>query len=331
MGGVEAPHHHLLESDEGAGLRAAPPVGVEERDGVQFHGAIAVSIRGGHGEAVQVEGAVREHDAFGRPGGAAGVEELADGRLVEGADIGAVDAAGGEQGFVLGSDGDETLDGGAGGAQVIGEGGEVGFVDEDAGLGVIQDTGELGWGKAHVQRHDDAAGEGDAVVSLEELVVVEAEIGDTIAGLDARGEQSRSEAFAAFAEFGVGVAVLAGNDGSLPGVEVDTAVEAADRRQGNVHDFWIVQRGCKKGTDAKKGTDPFFAKTAKKRLSPFLRKNVCPLFLLFAFDAHAVEAAVYEDQGDQEENGRQDRGESCSLRGSHARPPARRPAGRTGW
>ncbi len=166
---------------------------------------------------------------------------------------GRLDAAGGEEGFVLGADGDETLDGGAGGAEVFGEGGEIGLVDEDAGFGVIQDTGKLGGGQAHVQRHDDGARERDAIVSFEELMVIEAEVGDAVAGLDAGGEESRGEAFAAFAELGVSESVVAGNDGSLPGVEVDTAVEAADRRQGNVHDFWIVQRGGaarrKEGTD----------------------------------------------------------------------------------
>ena len=43
VSGIEAPHHHLLEAVKGGALRAAPAVGVEERDGVQLdHGLVVV-------------------------------------------------------------------------------------------------------------------------------------------------------------------------------------------------------------------------------------------------------------------------------------------------
>ena len=45
--GIEAPHHHMPQTHEGAGLRPAPAVGVEERDGVQFNAGVVVTERGG--------------------------------------------------------------------------------------------------------------------------------------------------------------------------------------------------------------------------------------------------------------------------------------------
>src|SRR3954466_10084555 len=118
---------------------------------------------------------------------------------------------------------------------MVDRGGEVGFVEEDARLGVVQDGGELGRGEPHVDRHRDRAGEEGGVIAFEELVVIEAEVRDAVAGLDAERLEPEGEALAPFAELGVGEAEVAGDDGGLPRVEVDAAIEAANRAQWHAH------------------------------------------------------------------------------------------------
>ena len=81
--GFEAAHHHLLDAEHGGGLRAAPAVGVEQRNGVQIHHGVDIFVHAGRVQGVQIERAMREHDAFGRAGAAAGIEQLGDGVFVE--------------------------------------------------------------------------------------------------------------------------------------------------------------------------------------------------------------------------------------------------------
>ena len=76
-----------------------------------------------------------------------------------------------------------------------------------------------------------------AVVAFEQLVVIEAEIRDAVAGLDPGGEEAGGEALAALAEFGVGEAAVAGDHAGLLAVKIHGAIEAADRGQGHVHDL----------------------------------------------------------------------------------------------
>ncbi len=91
---------------------ATPPaVGVEQRDGVQLHLAVAFDKAGDIVQRVQVQGAVREHHALGRAGGAAGVEQLGDGGLVDAEEIGALHAAAGQQVFVRPAGGDPVRNG----------------------------------------------------------------------------------------------------------------------------------------------------------------------------------------------------------------------------
>ena len=69
------------------------------------------------------------------------------------------------------------------------EGGEVGFVEDDARAGVVEDAREFARGEADVEGHDDAAGHDDAVIAFEEEMGVEAEVGDAVADLEAEGEK----------------------------------------------------------------------------------------------------------------------------------------------
>src|SRR5439155_5189410 len=117
---------------------------------------------------------------------------------------------------------------------------KIAFVNQHARLGVIEDGGELGGSEPHVKRHDDGADERDAEVAGEELVVIEAEVGDAVAGLNAHGPQAGGEPLAVFAEIRVGIPANAGDDADFLPVEIHSAIEAADRRQGYLHDWSIV-------------------------------------------------------------------------------------------
>src|SRR5205814_345988 len=88
-GGVKTADHDLGKPHHDRGVSAAPAVGVEERDRVELHVVVGVDEGGADGERVEVERAVGQHDALGRAGGAAGVEELADSGFVDGEKIGA--------------------------------------------------------------------------------------------------------------------------------------------------------------------------------------------------------------------------------------------------
>ncbi len=43
-GGIEAPDHDLLGAQHGGGLRAAPSIGVEQRNGVQVDDGFRLAI-----------------------------------------------------------------------------------------------------------------------------------------------------------------------------------------------------------------------------------------------------------------------------------------------
>ena len=148
---VEATEHDVLEAAHDAELRKAPAVGVEERDGVEEDVVVVVIERRGEREGVQVEGAVREHDAFGRAGAAAGVEEFGGGGLIDGHEVGHRDGVvleqRGEGGvwIVAGGgvvDGDEEAVGDDV-AKLVDDGSEVLLVEEGGGLRVAEDDFEL--------------------------------------------------------------------------------------------------------------------------------------------------------------------------------------------
>ncbi len=195
---------------------------------------------GGEREGVQIEGAVREHDAFGRAGAAAGVEELGGGGLVDGHEVGHRD------GIVL----EERGEGGVGGvgvvdgdeeavgndvAKLLDDGSEVVLVEERGGLRVAEDDFELRRVQAHVERHDDGAGERYRVVALEQRGAVEAEDADAVVGTNAVGDEACGYAAAAVGELGVGVTRLSFDHADLLGVEIQRAKETAQGCERNMH------------------------------------------------------------------------------------------------
>ena len=124
--------------------------------------------------------------------------------------------------------------------QLLDEGREIGFIDEDARFGVVKDAGQFRCGEAHVERHDGGADERGGEIAFEQLVGIETEVGDAVAGKDAFGEQSEGEAFDAFAEFGIRKAALAADNAGLLSVEVYCAVERSHWRKRHVHVLEIV-------------------------------------------------------------------------------------------
>ncbi len=76
---------------------------------------------------------------------------------------------------------------------------------------------------------------GGPVIAFKKLMVVEAEIGDAIAGADAFGKKSGGETFAPLSELGVGERTGARDYACLFSVEINRPVQAADGGKGNVH------------------------------------------------------------------------------------------------
>jgi hypothetical protein len=87
-----------------------------------------------------------------------------------------------------------------------------------------ENYGKLRWLKAHVERHRDGSNERRAVVTFEKLMVVEAEVGDTVAGADALRKQPGGETFATLSELGVGERTEAGDNSSFFSVKIDGAI-----------------------------------------------------------------------------------------------------------
>ncbi len=136
---------------------------------------------------------MRQHDALGSAGAAAGVEQLGDRVFIEAENIGALGMALIEQFFigqigrlgVLFVQGDETLDFRAGGLELLHQRREVIFKQQHARAGMIQDVFQLQRRQPDVQRHHDGARQHHSVIAFQQLMRVEAEIGDAVAALDA--------------------------------------------------------------------------------------------------------------------------------------------------
>ncbi len=141
--GIEAPHHHLLEAIHGGGVRPPPTIGMEKRNGVQFHAVIFLCKTRGHGKGVQVKRAVRQHHAFGCPRRTAGVKEFAEGVLIEGHNIGPLNAAARQEFLVGGTRFYEAVNRGAGLAQMLDERREIGLVDQKARRGMVKNRREF--------------------------------------------------------------------------------------------------------------------------------------------------------------------------------------------
>src|SRR6185437_17180316 len=94
---------------------------------------------------------------------------------------GALDAAARQERLVFAGGVEPTLNLGAVFAERLDGAREFGLVEEDGGLGVIEDGGKLGAGEPNVERHHDSANERRAIVALQELVGIEAEEGHPVA------------------------------------------------------------------------------------------------------------------------------------------------------
>ena len=187
---------------------------------MQFHGVIVAAEDVGDIQRVEIQGAMREHHAFGRAGGTRSVKQLGDGVFVDGKRVGARQAAAGEQFFVGLPDFDGVLDF----RQRRDRLAEVALVNQDARLGVVEDAGEFRRGQPHIERHYDGARQQDAEIAFQKLVIIEAQVGDAIAGLHSEGEESGRQALAALAEFPIGEAVRAAHHSDFGAIEIDSSI-----------------------------------------------------------------------------------------------------------
>ena len=79
-----------------------------------------------------------------------------------------------------------------------------------------------------------------AEVAFEQLVRVEAEERDAIAGYDSFGKQTEGEPLDALAELGVGEASFPADHAGLPAEKINSPIERPNWRQRYVHDLAIV-------------------------------------------------------------------------------------------
>lgn len=204
----EAPHHHLLDSHQRRGLRTPPAIGVKQRYGVQLHRSIVAIEGSGDRHGVQVQRAMGEHHSLGRTGAAASVEELGNRLFIVRKNIGALGPSSCEQALILVIERNELLNERARRAQLFHQRGEIVLEQQNPRLGMIQDRNQLRRRQADIQRHHHGAGLNDTEVALQELMIIEAEIGDPLAGLDTLGDESGGQPFATCAKLGVGEPAL---------------------------------------------------------------------------------------------------------------------------
>ncbi len=91
--------------------------------------------------------------------------------------------------------------------------------------------------QANIQRHHDGARLYDTEVSFQELVIVEAEIGDPLAGLDPLGDESRGQPFATRAKLAVGEPALSAHHSDLVPIQIHRPMHASNRRQRYDHEL----------------------------------------------------------------------------------------------
>ena len=105
---------------------------------------------------------------------------------------------------------------------------------------MIEDADQLRRRQAHVQRHYHRVRLDDAVIAFEKLVVIEAEIRDSIAGPDSPRVQRRRQPFTTLAELSVSEAPRSADYPDFSPVQIHRAMHAADRRQGHDHEFSLL-------------------------------------------------------------------------------------------
>ncbi len=225
----------MLRAHEGRSLRAAPTVGVKEGNRVELDARIVLRKDVGDRKRMQVQRAVREHNALGRAGAAAGVKEFGDGVFGDGVDIRALRSDAGDEGFITVLQRDHQFEFRARNPDSRNERGELVLEEEHTSAGVLQDRGEFRRSETHVSGHDDGTGHDDPEVTFQELVSVETEVSDAVAATDPGCMQSPGEPFTTLAELSVGEAVLAGDYSFFMRVKIYCAVETPYGRQRREH------------------------------------------------------------------------------------------------
>ena len=141
----------------------------------------------------------------------------------------------GQRGLVVGTD-IQSLPG----RQRIGERRERGVHDEQRRIGVIEHEVQLGRRHAHVERREHAAGQHDAVVRLEHLHRVAAQVRDPLAPLTTQlVPQRMREAMCPVCEVAVRVPPLA----------VDHALELAEQAAGPLEEVEGRERDVHRPSD----------------------------------------------------------------------------------
>src|SRR5437868_5023719 len=186
---------------------------------------------------MQVKGAMGEHHSLRRACAAAGVEELSDGVFVVGENIGASGLSSGEQRLIVIIERDELLNERAGRMQGFHQGREIIFEHQKARLGMIEDSNQLRRSEADIQGHHYAARLNDAEVAFQELVVIEAEIGDSLAWLYPFGDERRGQPFTPLAKLAIGESALSAYHSNLVRIQIDGPVHASNGRQRYDHEL----------------------------------------------------------------------------------------------
>src|SRR5580704_8991723 len=100
---------------------------------------------------------------------------------------------------------------------------------------MVQDVHEFRLRQPDVQRHHDAARLNHAVIPFDQLMIVKAEICDTVAGLDAKFRERRGQRLTALSHLTVRELAVSANDAHLFPEQIYGAVQTTQRSQGNEH------------------------------------------------------------------------------------------------
>jgi hypothetical protein len=95
---------------------------------------------------------------------------------------------------------------------------EVVFEQQYGWLGVVQNRGELGGLQPDVERHSDRSYQWRAVITLEELIIVEAQKRYAVALPHTLRLKAGCKALASLAELFVGIALRPGHHPNLAGI-----------------------------------------------------------------------------------------------------------------
>src|SRR5580700_4759700 len=158
---------------------------------------------------MQIERPVREHHSLRSASASARIKQLCDVVLVEREEFRSRQAVTREQ-FVqrqvrwrdLLVDADIAFDRGAGFSQVLDERSEFTLEKQHAGVGMVEDFNQLDRLEPHIEGHYYGANQRWAIVALQKLIVIKAEISDPVTGTNAFRKQASREAFTAFTKLG---------------------------------------------------------------------------------------------------------------------------------